>query len=127
MQNRPVVVIDLGEYEMTGEIEMGEPSLRNLTMRDNALGNCTRTHMENGTPVIDETRIGDADIINTLVYVRKAPFNNTVKSFLEYCDRMPPGQDIALYEKMKEVGKLISEDKLSPFAVSQEVETESSD
>lgn len=119
-------IIDLGEYGKEGIIEMGEPSMRNLTMRDNALGNCTVTKMVDGVPVVMETRIGDADIVNTLVYVRKAPFNNTVKAFLDYCDTMVPGKDSALFKRMKEIRKEIEEGKDSPFADSPAAGTESS-
>ena len=120
-------IIDLGEYGKEGIIEMGEPSMRNLTMRDNALGNCTVTKMVDGVPVVMETRIGDADIVNTLVYVRKAPFNNTVKGFLGYCDTMVPGKDSALFKRMKEIRVEIEEGKASPFADSPAAGTESSD
>lgn len=119
-------IINLEEYGKEGVIEMGEPSMRNLTMRDNALGNCTVTKMVDGVPVVMETRIGDADIVNTLVYVRKAPFNNTVKSFLDYCDTMVPGKDSALFKRMKEIRAEIEEGKASPFADSPVAGTESS-
>ena len=119
-------IINLEEYGKEGVIEMGEPSMRNLTMRDNALGNCTVTKMVDGVPVVMETRIGDADIVNTLVYVRKAPFNNTVKSFLDYCDTMVPGKDSALFKRMKEIRAEIEEGGASPFADSPAAGTESS-
>lgn len=117
-------IINLELYGMEGIVEMGEPSQRNLTMKDNALGNCTVTRMIDGQPVVVETRIGDADIINTLVYVRRAPFNNTVKSFLDYCDRMEPGKDVALFKKMKEIRDNIEKGETSPFVDSQEAATE---
>lgn len=124
--NMTSILIELGMYGKEGIIEMGEPSMRNLTMKDNALGNCTVTKMVDGVPIVMETRIGDAEIINTLVYVRKAPFNNTVKAFLDYCDTMEPGMDSALFERMKEVRAEIEEGKASPFADSQAAETETS-
>ena len=120
------ISIDLSEYGATGTVEMGEPSQRNLTMKENALGNCSVTKFIDGEPVVVETRIGDADIINTLVYVRRGPFNNTVKSFLEYCDGLEPGMDTALFKKMKEVREAIENGETSPFPDSPEAETESS-
>lgn len=121
------ILIDLVEFNKTGIIEMGRPSQRNKTMMQNALGNCSRTHMERGVPVVDETRIGDAEIIQTLVYVRKAPFNNTLKDFLAYCDTMEPGVDTDLFDKMLETRRIIETGQTSPFADSQGAETESSD
>ena len=120
-------IIDLAQYGKTGIVEMGEPSQRNLTMMENALGNCTVSKMVNGEPVIVETHVGDADMIQTLVYVRKAPFNNTVKSFLDFCDTMEPGMDSKLFNRMKEVGEAIKKGDASPFADSQAVETGNSD
>lgn len=120
------ILIDLAEYDMAGMVEMGVPSQRNLTMRDNALGNCTVSKMVNGEPIIVETRIGDAEMIRVLTYVRKAPFNNTVKSFLDFCDRMEPGKDTALFDRMRKAKETI-EGEMSPFADSQEAETETSD
>lgn len=120
------IQIDLAQYGMEGLVEMGAPSQRNITMMNNALGNCSVTRMVNGEPVVVETHIGDADLIQMLVYVRKAPFNNTVKSFLDYCDRMEPGADVELCKRMTEVAKELKGEP-SPFASSQGAGTPSSD
>jgi len=118
------ITIDLTEYGMQGTVEMGEPSQRNIAMMNNALGNCTVTKMVNGEPVVVETRIGDAEMIQTLVYVRHAPFKNTVSAFLDFCDRMPEGMDTRLFARMKEIGESIKEGNNSPFADSQGAETQ---
>lgn len=120
-------VIDLEQYGMEGTVEMGMPSQRNITMMNNALGNCSVTKMVDGEPVIVETRVGDADLIKMLVYVRRAPFNNTVKSFLDYCDKMEPGMDVQLCDRMTTVAKAYREGGDSPFVSSQAEGTQSSD
>ena len=116
---KPMTKIDLAEFGMEGEIILSSPSLRKQIMTKNALGNCARTHLVDGKPVVDETCLGGVDIITTLQYVKSAPFKTDLNGFLDYCDRMDAnelGSAERLYEKLREMTAIYAECAKSPFA-----------
>ena len=122
--------IDMTEYGMVGELVMGNPTLRKTVEMKNALGNCTKTHLVDGKPVVDETRLGDVDIIIMLSYVRTAPFKADLNGFLAYCDLMDSrnmGSAQRLFDRMNEIVNEYKEGAKSPFVKSQEQETENSE
>lgn len=112
---------------MEGQVVMGEPSMRAIHMATNALGRSTRGHMVGNKFVPDSVQLGDANLIEVLMYVRKAPFQTTVDGFLEYCDQMEAPLDTALFGEMKMFAEEIEQGGLSPFGTSQAVGTPSSE
>lgn len=121
--------IDLAEFGMVGEMVIGNPTLRKTIEMKNALGNCTKTHLVDGKPVIDETRLGDVDVIIMLSYVRTAPFKVDLNGFLSYCDLMDSrnvGSAQKLFDKMTEIINEYKDGAKSPFVNSQDAVTENS-
>ena len=124
-----IMKIDLAEYGMQGEIILSNPSLRKTIEMKNALGNCTKTHLVDGKPVIDETRLGDVDIIMMMAYVKSAPFKADLKGFLSYCDVLDNkemGSAQRLYDTLSTMTEAFRNGAKSPFVNSQEQATENS-
>ena len=129
MDVQQLTKIDLSEYGMDGEIILGPPTFRKTIEMKNALGNCTKTHLVDGKPVIDETRLGDVDIIMMMAYVRSAPFKADLRGFLNYCDVMDnkePGSAQRLYDALSALTDAYRDGAKSPFVNSQEAATENS-
>lgn len=121
--------LDMTEFGMVGEIILGPPTLRKTVEMKNALGNCTKTHLVDGKPVVDETSLGDVDIIITLSYIRTAPFRTDLNGFLHYCDMLDEkevGLGQKFYDKLAMMIKPYQEGAKSPFVNSQEAVTENS-
>lgn len=124
-----MTTIDLTEFGMAGEMVIAPPTLRKTIEMKNAMGNCTKTHLVDGKPVVDETRLGDVDVIMALAYVRSAPFRITLDGFLSYCDLMDSrsfGSAEKLYERMNEIIDTYRDGAKSPFVNSQDQGTENS-
>ena len=121
--------MDMTEFGMVGEVILGPPTLRRSVETKNALGNCTKTHLVDGKPVIDETSLGYVDIIITLSYVRSAPFRPNLEGFLHYCD-MLDDKEVGLaqkfYDKLVIMTGPYKDGAKSPFVNSQEPATENS-
>ena len=97
--------LDMTEFGMVGEVILGPPSFRKMAEMRNALGNCTKTHLVDGQPVVDETSLGYVDIIMNLVYIRSAPFKTdleglplhaTASLFGKVRETTPSNNDVAL-------------------------------
>ena len=122
--------IDLTEFGMSGEIILGNPTLRKTVEMKNALGNCTKTHIVDGKPVVDETSLGDVDIIIMMSYVRSAPFKADLKGFLNYCDVMDNkemGSAQRLYDRLSALTEVYRAGAKSPFVSSQGQANENSE
>ena len=119
-------ILDMGKYGVAGTIELCKPSLRKLNMRKNELGRCTKTEYVNGKPIVVDIRVGDASIINTLSYVRKAPFPTDLEGFLDYCDRMDEANLGSAEAMLNDMDAVIEEIKGegSPLENSQGAETQ---
>lgn len=121
--------LDMTEFGMVGEVILGPPTLRKNIEMKNALGNCTKTHLVDGKPVVDETRLGDVDIIINLAYIRSAPFRTDIAGFLHYCDLLDE-KEIGLAQKFYDRLCLMitpyKDGARSPFVDSQDQETENS-
>lgn len=115
--------IDMSEFGMAGEVILGPPTLRKTIEMKNALGNCTKTHLVNGQPVVDETSLGYVDIIITLSYVRSGPFRTDLDGFLHYCDMLDE-KEVGLAQKFYDRIALMTEPykdgAKSPFVNSQD-------
>lgn len=122
--------MDMTEFGMVGEIILGPPTLRKTIEMKNAMGNCTKTHMgPDGKPIIDETRLGDVDIIMNLAYIRNAPFRMDLDGFLHYCDLLDEkevGLAQRFYDKLVLMIEPYKDGAKSPFVNSQEAVTENS-
>lgn len=121
--------MDMTEFGMVGEVILGPPSFRKKAEMRNALGNCTKTHMVDGTAVVDETSLGYVDIIMNLVYIRSAPFRTDLEGFLHYCDLMDEkeiGTAQKFYDKLCMMITPYKDGAKSPFVDSQVQETENS-
>ena len=129
MDIQQLMKIDMAEFGMVGEIILGPPTLRKTIEMKNAMGNCTRTHLVDGKPVIDDTLLGDVDVIIMLSYVRSAPFKVTLDGFLHYCDLLDEreiGLGQKFYDKLAVMIEPYKEGAKSPFVNSQDQATENS-
>lgn len=121
-----IKTIDMGKYGQAGTIEICKPSMRKLNMMKNALGKCTETKQVNGQTVVTDIKVGDAALIRTLSYVKRAPFSTELDGFLTYCDMMDEA-DLGSAERMvNDIDAVIEELKaaVSPLGNSQEAETQ---
>lgn len=118
--------MDMTEFGMVGEIILGPPTFRKNAEMRNALGNCTKTHLVDGKPVVDETSLGYVDIIMNLVYIRSAPFKTDLEGFLHYCDLLDEketGLAQKFYDRLCQMVTPYKEGAKSPFVDSQAAET----
>ena len=121
--------LDMTEFGMVGEIILGPPTLRRVVEMKNAMGNCTKTHLVDGKPVVDETSLGYVDVIITISYIRSAPFKVDLQGFLHYCDLLDDkevGLGQRFYDKLCLMIEPYKEGAKSPFVNSQAVVTENS-
>jgi len=130
MDMQQMTKIDMTEFGMVGEVVLAPPSLRKTVEMKNALGNCTKTHLVDGKPVVDETRLGDVDIIMMLAYIRSAPFKTDLGGFLHYCDLLDEkelGTAQKFYDRLSALTNVYRDGAKSPFVNSQAQATESSE
>lgn len=124
---KKVVRIDLREYGMEGEIELRKPGPRKINQLLNDVGSFVQMGPD-GTPQLkDNIPFGDLQVAMILRYTAKAPYGNNANSFWEFMD-VVEAFDVdkanALYKRLVEAAKEVSED--SPFAGSPPQETENS-
>ncbi len=125
---RQKVIIDLSKYGGKGEVVMGEPSLRQQTAAGDAIGQHTTLGKDN-KPVMKGMDLVSIDIINTLSYVKSAPFKPELESFLNFTDELEDGNGDSngLYSEMSQTAKEIREGKHSPFVSSPAAGTSNSE
>mgnify|MGYP000949819341 CR=1 FL=1 len=125
---RQKVIIDLSKYGGNGEVVMGEPSLRQQTIAGDAIGQRTALD-KNNKPLMEGTKLVSIEIINTLSYVKSAPFKPDLDSFLKFTDELEEkdGDSNGLYSEMRQTAKDIREGKHSPFVSSPAAETPNSE
>lgn len=105
------VTIDLGEYGLPGQqIVMSAPSVSRMTRLKNAMSSSSSIRRRNADISLEDLQKGDLDIMGVLVYVESAPFDTTVRSFLDFCDEMyarKRGSDSQLLAAMEETAHKI--------------------
>lgn len=128
MDAKYIVTINLMEYGVAGIIEMCYPSFRQLNETKNYASRQMKLHKED-TLSVNNLAEGDFDIMTVMAYVRKAPFERNVESFLDFCDNVDSvclGASYDLFERMQKAIETIDEVG-SPFANSRKAETPTSE
>ena len=127
MDAKNIVTIDLTRYGADGSIEMCYPSFRQMNAAKNYA--FRQMKMSRDTESISDLPGGDMEIMSTVTYVSKAPFEKTLEGFLAFADRLDAvslGAAEVLYAEMQEAVAEI--DKVgSPFGNSQTAMMQSSD
>ena len=119
MDAKNIVTIDLTRYGADGSIEMCYPSFRQMNAAKNYA--FRQMKMSRDTESISDLPGGDMEIMSTVTYVSKAPFEKTLEGFLAFADKLDEmnlGAAEILYAEMQKAVAAIDEVG-SPFGNSQ--------
>lgn len=111
-----MIDIDLAKYGGEGIVTIGPQSLRSQRILKNEttkrMFSISAGDGQQPTMVAKDVDAGDIEILQVLSYVRKAPFQPMVDSFMDYCDTLEektPGVSVELYEAMRSAVEEVSE------------------
>lgn len=104
-----IITLTLEEYGAEGVVEISFPTFRRRRELNNKLGpyykgGITSNGHVNAHKMMDDLKLGDVEILQTLLFVRSAPFPLDVEGFTTFCDTLDEknlGAGIALYEDIK--------------------------
>lgn len=113
MDIRGDVTVDLKEFGYDGQIVLGAPTFRRTNALQNAL--VKLVDMKDGEPVLQDTPLGDLNILTHLAYVKSAPFYTgfdkgiePIMEFMDTLDEQEPGSAQRLWDVIEaNVGRII--------------------
>lgn len=121
------VTLDLAKYRAKGEVVLALPSFRKIVQMRNR---SVRAQVsKDGAELVAENS-GDLEVMATLCYVRSAPFETDLDSFLNFCDMLDegwPGSAMRFYDDMRVAIADLDSGKTSPLDSSGAMETPRSD
>lgn len=118
-------VIDLREYGMEGTIEMGLPKFTTEKRFQSKLLAITPRDKD-GRPMVEMADLVVSEVLQILMYVRKAPFTPDMDPFYDFLDRVDGielGNAEKLYNRMARAADTIAKGEDSPLAGSPAAET----
>lgn len=104
-----IITLNLQEYGAEGTVEIGFPTFRRRRELNNQLGPYYKAGVDSkgvldAQKLMDVIKAGDVDILQTLLFVRSAPFPLDVEGFTLFCDDLDAknlGAGSALYDDIK--------------------------
>lgn len=130
MDYKTRITIDLARFGQTGTIELGAPTFRQRIELSNEISRLMTIEQSKTGMKLDNLLGGTWNVVQRLIYVKRAPFQPNFDKFLEYTDRMDeenPGSADALWDAMCEAIERIDNGEQSPLEPSQGAVTAPSD
>ena len=131
MEVRPKSVIGLEQFGMEGAITMEPLTFRREIEMKNNIGRCNHYRNAGGELELEYTDTGTSLVYSVMAYITDAPFDfKSLGGFLNYMDRVDsrcPGKASELFDTLKQEVNRIIRGELSPFAVSEESPTGTSE
>lgn len=126
MDYKTRITIDLTRYGQEGTIELGAPTFRQRIELSNEISRLMTIEQNKSGIKMDNLEGGTWNVIQRMVYVKRAPFTPTFDGFLTYTDKMDeenPGSADMLWEEICSSIDRIDNGDASPLEPSQEVTT----
>ena len=126
MDYKTRITIDLTRYGQEGTIELGAPTFRQRIELSNEISRLMTIEQNKSGIKMDNLEGGTWNVIQRMVYVKRAPFTPTFDGFLAYTDKMDeenPGSADMLWEEICSSIDRIDNGDASPLEPSQEVTT----
>ena len=126
MDYKTRITIDLTRYGQEGIIELGAPTFRQRIELSNEISRLMTIEQNKSGIKMDNLEGGTWNVIQRMVYVKRAPFTPTFDGFLAYTDKMDeenPGSADMLWEEICSSIDRIDNGDASPLEPSQEVTT----
>jgi hypothetical protein len=123
------LTIDLEKYGRDGTIVVSAPDFARKVRAKNMMGNAKISRTSNGVTV-DGIGAGDSMIISMIGYIEEAPFQLTLKGFMDFMaslDAVRKGMADELFTELEEVIAVIVEGGASPSNPSPRQENASSE
>lgn len=123
------LTIDLEKYGCDGTIVVSAPDFARKVRAKNMMGNAKISRTSNGVAV-DGIGAGDSMIISMIGYIEEAPFQLTLKGFMDFMaslDAVRKGMADELFTELEEVIAVIVEGGASPSNPSPRQENASSE
>lgn len=107
----PIRLLDLHDYGVDGVAEIAFPTFRKRREHNNAIakyykGGIDKRGALDPQKLMEVMCVGDIEILQTLLFVRSAPFPQDLEGFTRFCDEMDEralGSASAMYDRIKEV------------------------
>lgn len=128
MDYKTRITIDLAKYGQSGVIELGAPTFRQRIELSNEISRLMTIEQNKTGIKMDNLEGGTWNVLQRMVYVKRAPFEATFDGFLAFTDRMDeenPGATDQLWDEICSAIDKIDNGEASPLEPSQDAETPS--
>lgn len=131
MDYESIYTIDLTEFGMPGQsVAVSAPTFGRKVRAKNARTMSAKVSRSGGETTVSELGAADQEIISIMAFIESAPFQPTLRSFLDFMDGLDAvkkGNADRLYDELVLTVKKLMEEEDGPFADSQPAETASSE